>query len=129
VVALQGTIWLNDVPPDERLRIVQSLVDFHCALHKSLQDHFSVFTPAAGEDLALDCHLLPGEPPYFEVALRPAELDHECIQELYERLLLVPAPTTQGVPVHFQLLFTLWGGSGQPILPDALSGGPASNEG
>src|SRR5262249_55546690 len=108
VVDRQGVDLLTNAPLDERLGSVQTLMDFEVALHKALQDHFSVLKPAAGEDVALDCHLLPGEAPYFEVALRPGELDHECIQELYERLLGVPAPTTKGGPVHFQMLFTLW---------------------
>jgi hypothetical protein len=128
VVDWKAGVLLNDAPLDERLGSVQTLVDFESALHKALQDHFSVLTPTAGEDVALDCHLLPGEPPFFAVAMRPAELDHECIQELYERLLAVPAPTTQGGPVHFQMLFTLWGGSGQSILPEAFPQPPASDK-
>jgi hypothetical protein len=129
VVDCQGVVWLTNAPLGERLGNAQILADFQLALHKAFQDHFSVLTPAAGEDIALDCKLLSGEPPFFEVAMRPAELDQECIQELYERLLGVAAPTTQGGPVHFQMLFTLWGGSGQPIHPEAFPLGPVSDEG
>jgi hypothetical protein len=122
VVDWKAGVLLNDAPLAERLGSAKVLADFELALHRAIQDHFSVLTPTPGEDIALDCHLFPGERPHFEVALRPAELDYECIQELYERLLGVPAPTTRGGPVHFQMLFTLWGGSGKPILPEALPG-------
>src|SRR5262249_18519737 len=69
VVDWKAGVLLNDAPLDERLGSDQALADFELALHKAIQDHFSAFTPAAGEDVALDCHLRPGGPPFFEVAM------------------------------------------------------------
>jgi hypothetical protein len=116
-VHCQGFVLLTSDPDiKQRLRSIEDLARFSSALEQAVRDHFLALPPGRGEDMTLQCELQPADLPLFQVAMRPAEVDDERIQELYERLVEIPAPPVDGGPVTFQAVFLLWGGSGQPTI-------------
>jgi hypothetical protein len=86
-------------------------------LEKEVQDHFSLHAPGPGMDFFLQCEVVPGLKAYVKLAFRPASVDTATLRtrELYERLCRLPAPTVSKGPIEFQLVFKIWGGSGEPL--------------
>jgi hypothetical protein len=113
----QGTMLLtSDEDMGQRLRRLEDLSEFMGVLDRTLRDFFTALPSGPGEDLLLDCQLLPGGKAEYHLALRPGNLDQENLRGLYERLAELRACPVQHGPVHFQMFFALWGGSGKPSL-------------
>jgi hypothetical protein len=118
-VIWKGSILLN---PDEeyrqRLRDIDDLVRFGKDIDRTVQDFFTTGPLGSGEDLLLQCQVEPPGRASFQSSLRPGKLDEERVRGLYEALAGLEAFPVQHGPVRFQMVYTLWGGSGQPTMFD-----------
>jgi hypothetical protein len=118
-IICKGSILLN--PEEEyrkRLRDLDDMIEFVRHVDHAVQGFFTTGPPGSGEDLLLQCQVEPPGRSSFQLSLRPGNLDEERVRGLYEALAGLEAfPVRQG-PVRFQMVFTLWGGSGQPTIFD-----------
>jgi hypothetical protein len=118
-VVWKGFIHLNlDREYRERLRNLDDMVRFMDVVDKTVREHFTAGSAAAGEDLVLECRVFPPGRAEFRLALRPCQLDGKRVDSLHEILADLETFSVRGGPVGFQMIFALWGGSGQPTLLD-----------
>jgi len=114
-----------DTGPVVRKRIVLLTSDSELAKRTSAEDlagyvsviqsvvvkQFASLPRQQGQDLAIECELEPGQKVTFRLATRPG-MDHELIRTLSGHLRALAAPDVREGPVKFQVLYTIWGGTG-----------------
>jgi len=114
-----------DTGPVVRKRIVLLTSDSELAKRTSAEDlagytsvmqsvvvkQFASLPRQQGQDLTIECEIEPGHKVTFRLATRPG-MDHEVIRTLSGHLRALAAPNVKDGPVKFQVLYTIWGGTG-----------------
>jgi hypothetical protein len=91
---------------------VNDLAEYSLAIEKSVIEHFTSVEQGAGQDLLLEFKIQSDGPVKLGMALRPWT-DNNHLNELSQRLLRLPSPEVNQDSIRFQVVFKLWGGSGQ----------------
>jgi len=113
-VAADEITLLTPEPEVRRLIGADALAQFGLAIEAALQELAAATKPMRGRDLLVDATIYPGGGKNFLVAARPGEDLDPFVQELYEKLEKIPAPSIPDGSIRFQSKFRLWGGSGSP---------------
>jgi hypothetical protein len=91
---------------------VNELADYILAIKKSVIDHFTAVEQRTGQDLLLEFEIQLDGQVKLGMALRPWT-DNNHLNKLSQRLLRLPSPQVNQDSIRFQVVFKLWGGSGQ----------------
>jgi len=103
---------LTPEPEVGRLIGADALAQFGLAIEAALQELAAATKPMGGRDLLVDATIYPGGGKNFRVVARPPEDLDPFVQQLYEKLERIPAPSIPDGSIRFQSKFRLWGGSG-----------------
>jgi hypothetical protein len=120
-VRWHGSIFLTPgaaVKAPEELGIdIDEFAAYVGAIDRIVQEHFKVLPPGPGLDLFLQCETYPNRVVHFLCAFRPANVSGETVRarELHERLETLTPPRVWKEPIKYQMVFTIWGGSGEPM--------------
>jgi CHAT domain-containing protein len=79
-----------------------------------LEECLTALGQDAKHDFVVRYELGPAAKTGIRLAMRPA-LPAPELEEIYDRLLAVPAPRVNANPLVFELLYTAWGGTGEPL--------------
>jgi hypothetical protein len=119
-VQARGTIYLTpgaaNHTPEELGVDVHELVDHQKAMEQVVRDLFEKLPRSAGEDLYVQCEIPPQGQTDYKAYLNPGKLDPVVVHELVQQLAQLKPPAVRHDPFVFQVVFTLWGGSGKQLL-------------
>jgi hypothetical protein len=120
-VRWRGSIFLTPgaaVKSSEQLGVDEdTFFAYIGALDRVVQEHFGALPSGPGLDLFLQCEIYPGRVVHFRWAFRPANVGGETVRgrELHGRLEALRVPQVRKEPIKYQMIFTIWGGSGEPM--------------
>ncbi|GMQ79107.1 MAG: hypothetical protein BMS9Abin02_1663 [Anaerolineae bacterium] len=89
----------------------EQLVTYTKAIEEAVDGHFSEIEYSPGQDFLIQIEVSPEGTLDLEMAAQPGISD-EILRGLYDQLLDIPIPEVKQGPIKFQIVFSIWGGSG-----------------
>ena len=91
---------------------VGKLTTYTKAMEAAVEGYFSEQEASAGQDFLVQIELSPEGLSDLKMASKPGIPD-EILQGLYDKLLDIPVPAVTEGAIKFQIVFSIWGGSGK----------------
>lgn len=118
-VLAQGTVLLTAQGDMAKRITVEALVGYMKLIEKAVVDEFSPLPGQPSQELVIQCELHPEGWADIKMGSKPGISDH-ILQDLYNRMSAIDTPKVSGGTVKFELLYAIWGGSGNS--PDLAPG-------
>jgi hypothetical protein len=110
-VVRKGIVLLTSDSELAKRTSAEDLAGYISVIQSVVVKQFASLPQQQGQDLAIECEIQPGRKVTVRLATRPG-MDHEVIRTLSGHLRDLAAPNVSEGPVKFQVLYTIWGGTG-----------------